>query len=97
MRFNIALPLLTSLGLGSARLTANESSTYLQPENDRLFVSVNKTTGGINTLVLDGQDLLGSAAYILYSPGGSSGNGRYGIGPYLDCYSIPATGPSSTG
>lgn len=97
MRFDIALSLLASFQLVFSHLTANETSTYLQLENDRLFVSVNKTTGGIDTLVLDGQDLLGSAAYIPYSPGGSSGNGRYGVGPYLDCYCIPASGPSSTG
>ncbi|KAF1929942.1 polysaccharide lyase family 4 protein [Didymella exigua CBS 183.55] len=97
MRHIISSILLTSFGLAAAHLTANETSAYLQLENDRLFVSVNKTTGGIDTLVLDGQDLLGSAAYIPYTPGGSSGNGRYGVGPYLDCYCIPATGPSSTG
>ncbi|KAF2005154.1 polysaccharide lyase family 4 protein [Amniculicola lignicola CBS 123094] len=81
----------------STHLTANESSTYLQIENDRLFFSVNKSTGAIDLLTLDNQDLLGSAAYIPYTPGGSSGNGKYGIGPYLDCYCIPASGPSSTG
>lgn len=89
--------LLSSIGFVTARLTANETSTYLQLENDHLFVSVNKSIGVIDNLVLDGQDLLGSRAYIPYTPGGSSGNGRYGIGPYLDCYCIPASGPSSTG
>jgi rhamnogalacturonan endolyase len=88
---------LAFLPLGNAHLSANETATYLQLENERLFVSVNKTIGGIDTLVFDGQDLLGSRAYIPYTPGGSSGNGQYGIGPYLDCYCIPATGPSSTG
>jgi rhamnogalacturonan endolyase len=100
MRVNIVHHLLlacATLPLVSARLSANETSAYLQLENDRLFVSVNKTIGGIDTLVLDGQDLLGSRSYIPYTPGGSSGNGQYGIGPYLDCYCIPATGPSSTG
>jgi rhamnogalacturonan endolyase len=100
MRFDLvrnAALLLASHQLVSARLIANETTTYLQLSNDRLFISVNKTIGGVDTLVLDGQDLLGSRAYIPYSPGGSSGNGQYGIGPYLDCYCIPASGPSSTG
>ncbi|KAL5375001.1 hypothetical protein DPSP01_011493 [Paraphaeosphaeria sporulosa] len=89
--------LFACIGLASTRLTANETSAYLQLENDHLFVSVNKSIGRVDLLVLDGQDLLGSAAYIPYSPGGSSGDGRYGVGPYLDCYCIPASGPSSTG
>ena len=100
MRFDLvrnAALLLASHQLVSAHLIANETTTYLQLSNDRLFISVNKTIGGVDTLVLDGQDLLGSRAYIPYSPGGSSGNGQYGIGPYLDCYCIPASGPSSTG
>ncbi|KAF2108041.1 polysaccharide lyase family 4 protein [Lophiotrema nucula] len=97
MRFTLGFGALLLATLASARLTANETSGYLQLENDRLFVSVNKSTGAVDLLTLDGQDLLGSAAYIPYSPGGSSGNGRYGIGPYLDCYCIPADGPSSTG
>ncbi len=74
----------------SAALIANETSTYLLIANDRLVASVNKSTGAIDYLTLDGQDLLGSRAYIPETPGGSTGNGQYGIGPYLDCYCIPS-------
>jgi rhamnogalacturonan endolyase len=88
---------LACLPLGNAHLSANETVTYFQLENERLFVSVNKAIGGIDTLVLNGQNLLGSQVYIPYTPGGSSGNGQFSIGRYLDCYCIPATGCSSTG
>lgn len=91
------LLVLSFLSTAFAHLTLNETSKSIQLENDRIFFSVNRSTGAIDKLSLDGQDLLGSRDYIQYSPGGSSGNGQYGIGPYLDCYCIPASGPSSTG
>lgn len=74
----------------SAALVANESSEYLLIENDRLSARVNKSIGAVDFLTLDGQDLLGSRSYIPNTPGGSSGNGQYGIGPYLDCYCVPS-------
>jgi rhamnogalacturonan endolyase len=73
-----------------AVLNATESTGKLVVSNDRLYASVNKSTGAIDTLTLDGQDLLGSAAFVTPTPGGASGNGHYGIGPYLDCYCIPS-------
>lgn len=71
-------------------LFGNESSTALFLGNDRLVSAVNKSTGAVDYLTLDGQDLLGSQNYIPNTPGGSSGNGQSGIGPYLDCYCIPS-------
>jgi rhamnogalacturonan endolyase len=88
---------LAFLPLDNAHLSANGTATCLQLENERLFVSVNKMISGIDTLVIDGQDLLGSRACIPCTPGGSSGNGQYSIGRYLDCYCISATGCSSAG
>jgi rhamnogalacturonan endolyase len=41
------------LPLVAARFSADETSAYLQFEYYRLFVSVNKTLGNIDTLVLD--------------------------------------------
>ncbi|KAL1866752.1 hypothetical protein VTK73DRAFT_4544 [Phialemonium thermophilum] len=73
----------------SAHLTANETSKYLALANDRLVAFVNKTLGAIDILTLDGQDLLGSQAFAEVTPGGATGNGQSGIGPYLDCYCVP--------
>lgn len=71
-------------------MIANETTQYALIANDRLVSSVNKSTGAIDYLTLDGQDLLGSKDYVPNTPGGSSGNGKSGIGPYLDCYCIPS-------
>ncbi|KAK8092502.1 hypothetical protein PG999_014701 [Apiospora kogelbergensis] len=60
------------------RLIANETSELLRLANDRIVTTVNKSTGSINHLTLDGQDLL------------SDSNGRAGRGPYLDCYCVPS-------
>jgi rhamnogalacturonan endolyase len=73
-----------------AALTATEDASKLVLSNDRLYASVNKSTGAIGELTLDGQDLLGSASSETPTPGGATGNGQYGIGPYLDCYCIPS-------
>lgn len=78
------------VSLASSTLVANETAQYALIANDRLVSSVNKSTGAIDYLTLDGQDLLGSKDYIPNTPGGSSGNGQSGIGPYLDCYCIPS-------
>ena len=90
-RFCRHVPLLSLYLLGaSATLIANQSSEYLLISNDRLAARVNKSIGAIDFLTLDEEDLLGSRSYIPNTPGGSSGNGQYGIGPYLDCYCIPS-------
>ncbi len=73
-----------------AVLTATEDSKHLVLSNDRLYTSVNKSTGGVDVLILDGQDLLGSQSSATPTPGGPTGNGRSGIGPYLDCYCVPS-------
>ena len=57
-----------------AALNATEDGTKLTLSNERLVASVEKASGAINKLLLDGQDLLGPRS------------GNTGIGPYLDCY-----------
>jgi len=72
-----------------AALNANESPTRLTLANDRIFASVNKSTGAIDILTLDLQNLLGEYSYEEPTPGGATGSGNSGIGPYLDCYCTP--------
>lgn len=67
----------------TAALIANETSTALIISNARLFASLNKSTGAIDTLRLDGQDLLGSPAQL---SGGTNRRGRL----YLDCHCVPS-------
>jgi rhamnogalacturonan endolyase len=64
--------------LASAVLNATETSTQLIIANDRLYTAVEKKSGAVITLTLDGQNLLGTKS------------GSTGIGPYLDCYCIPS-------
>lgn len=71
-------------------LIANQSDSYLLLANDRLTAAVNKSTGAVYYLSLDGQNLLGTEAETAVTPGGATGNGNSGIGPYLDCYCTPA-------
>ncbi|CAG8983680.1 hypothetical protein HYALB_00004112 [Hymenoscyphus albidus] len=73
-----------------AFLNATESAKQLILENDRLHAAVNKSTGTIYRLSLDGQDLLGTLNYVTPVPGGATGSGNSGIGPYLDCYCTPS-------
>jgi rhamnogalacturonan endolyase len=56
-----------------AILNATETTTQYIIANDRLYAAVNKTTGSVQNLLLDGQDLLGP------------NSGAVGQGPYLDC------------
>jgi len=88
LEFLVVLPALLSPAF--AVFNAIEDRSKLVLSNDRLFLSVNKSIGAIDALKLDGQDLLGSQASVTPTPGGSTGNGRYGIGPYLDCVCTPA-------
>lgn len=74
----------------TAILNATETTSQLIIANDRLFAAVNKSTGAIAQLSLDGQDLLGTLNYVTPTPGGATGSGNSGIGPYLDCYCIPS-------
>ncbi|KAK7998447.1 type I polyketide synthase [Apiospora arundinis] len=60
------------------RLIASETPELLRLANDRIVTTVNKSTGSINHLTLDGQDLL------------SGTDGKAGRGPYLDCYCVPS-------
>lgn len=70
--------LLLWLQSAAAKLVANETLTTLVIANDRLYAAVEKASGAIVGLSLDGQNLLGTRS------------GSTGIGPYLDCYCIPS-------
>lgn len=72
-----------------AVLNATEDAKALVVANDRLYASVNKSTGIMDVLSLDGQNLLGTKEYNEVTPGGNAA-GQNGIGPYLDCYCVPA-------
>lgn len=78
------------LSPAAAILKATENRKQLVLSNDRLHAAVNKSTGAIDKLSLDGQDLLGQLNYVMPTPGGATGSGNSGIGPYLDCYCIPS-------
>lgn len=72
-----------------AFLNATQDAHALVIANDRLYASVNKSTGVMDTLTLDGQNLLGTKEYNEVTPGGNAA-GQNGIGPYLDCYCVPS-------
>ncbi|KAI8633402.1 polysaccharide lyase family 4 protein [Xylariaceae sp. FL1651] len=72
-----SLVLMCYAGWASAVLIATEDDTQLIIENDRLYARVSKTSGKVDTLRLDGKNLLGS-------PSESTGI------LYLDCYCIPS-------
>ncbi|KAI6912597.1 rhamnogalacturonate lyase [Hortaea werneckii] len=57
--------------------------------NDRLYASVNKATGAIDLLALDGQNLLGPDEFQKPTADDPSGSNQNGFGPYLDCYCTP--------
>ncbi|KAK4497245.1 hypothetical protein PRZ48_011695 [Zasmidium cellare] len=60
-----------------AALKASETNSTLTIANDRLTTVVDKTSGAVVTLTLDGQNLIGTRS------------GSTGIGPYLDCSCTP--------
>lgn len=61
-----------------AKLDAVDSNGFLILENERLHAAVDKSTGRMSNLTLDGVNLLGTKS------------GSTGQGPYLDCYCIPS-------
>lgn len=67
------LSLASLLEGGRAKLVATENATHLVISNDRLDTSVEKASGAMVTLDLDGQNLLGTRS------------GSTGVF-YLDCY-----------
>jgi rhamnogalacturonan endolyase len=73
-----------------AKLNASEIEGFLVLSNDRLYTVVDKSRGVVTSLFLDGQNLLGLGSFEEPTPGGSTGNGYTGIGPYLDCYCVPS-------
>jgi rhamnogalacturonan endolyase len=72
--------------LPRAALTARETAARINIANDRFALSFNKSLFVIDSLSLDGQDLLGSTLAQKVVPGGPTGHGIIGLGPYLDCY-----------
>lgn len=85
-----ALQLFPFVAAALGALIANQSDTYLLVANDRLTAAVSKLTGAMNYLYLDGQNLLGTSTFTVVTPGGATGDGVSGIGPYLDCHCTPA-------
>ena len=71
-----ALAILAGIGYSTA-LTTTESSTHFTLANDHLTVAFSKSSGHIEDVLLDGQDLLGPV------------DGNTGKGPYLDCSCTP--------
>lgn len=80
--------LITLVSRVVALLNATETSVDFVLANDRLYAAINKTSGAIYKLTLDDQDLLGGYDYVPNTPGGSSGNGVYGVGPYLGEFDV---------
>jgi rhamnogalacturonan endolyase len=66
----------------------SEDPGQITISNTRLSFTISKKTGAIEKLTLDDQNLLGTLHDDIPTPGGPTGNGRSGIGPYLDCYCI---------
>lgn len=54
----------------NAVLNITQDSAQLILQNDRLFAAVNKATGGVYALYLDGQNLLGHESAVDPTPGG---------------------------
>ncbi|RYP17000.1 hypothetical protein DL767_010094 [Monosporascus sp. MG133] len=89
----LSAPITTSLfaaallGGGFAKLVATENATHLVLNNDRLSTAVDKASGAMITLQLDGQDLLGKMqpTYELYS-GVDTTNTSYGGIKMSDTY-----------
>jgi rhamnogalacturonan endolyase len=71
-----------------AGINSTDTPSRLTISNARLTVSLNKSIGAIDFLSLDGQDLLGQSLSEEPRPGGPTGNGISGVGPYLDCYCV---------
>lgn len=71
-----------------AGINSTDTLSRLTISNARLTVSLNKGVGVIDRLTLDGQSLLGELLDEKPVPGGPTGNGKSGIGPYLDCYCV---------
>jgi rhamnogalacturonan endolyase len=84
--FVLLLCLFTSLT--SALLSSFENKVEITIANAHLSFTIAKSTGAIHNLTLDNQNLLGTIHEDTPIPGGPTGNGRSGIGPYLDCYCI---------
>ncbi|KAL4965257.1 galactose mutarotase-like domain-containing protein [Aspergillus stella-maris] len=69
---------IASFILGAVALTTTENSTHFSLSNERFSVALSKSSGHIEDVILDGQDLLGPV------------DGNTGKGPYLDCSCTPA-------
>lgn len=71
-----------------ATVGINETPGRIDVFNERFRFSVNKSTGFPDRIQLDNVDLLGTLLWEEPVPGGPTGNGYSGIGPYLDCYCV---------
>lgn len=89
MRVSTLTTLCLSAGSAWATLSATENDERLTLANDRLYASVNKATGAIDLLALDGQNLLGPDEFEKPTADNPSGSNQNGFGPYLDCYCTP--------
>jgi rhamnogalacturonan endolyase len=69
----------------NAALVVNDRPQSLSISNNRLAFTINKRNAQMETLTLDGQDLIGDTLTENPVPGGPTGNGISGVGPYLDC------------
>lgn len=79
MHPNSLLLWLSAVGLAIGKLTVTDANGIISISNDRLNTTLDRATKkGIDTVYLDGQNLLGTRS------------GNTGQGPYLDCYCTPA-------
>jgi rhamnogalacturonan endolyase len=76
------------LDVALAVIKTSDTASRISIENDQFSISINKKTGWIDGLTLDHQDLLGGNIHEEPVPGGPTGNGNSGYGPYLDCYCV---------
>lgn len=81
----LTLASFTSLGFGLLNATENDSAMVLS--NGRLYASLNKSTGYIDGLFLDGQNLLGVKTFNPETPGANAA-GQNGVFN-MDCYCTP--------
>jgi rhamnogalacturonan endolyase len=86
----VALLIATCNDGANALLNATEDASHLTISNERLRFTVKKATGVVDYISLDNQGLLGSPLSEKPTPGGPTGNGQSGVGPYLDCYCVPS-------
>ncbi|KAF2663162.1 galactose mutarotase-like protein [Microthyrium microscopicum] len=68
-----------------AEVVVEVHRSKIRVRNGRLDFTVNMRNGEMERLKLDKQDLIGREIWEDPIPGGPTGNGISGVGPYLDC------------